>query len=252
MLSDLAKHFDVHAWDMRGHGESRHAAKTQTFQGWITFYRDLVALLDASPEPMWLAGHSIGATTSLAAAMKRPNKVKGLVLVEPVLLPYSFGLILSAARLFGVADKMSMAAAAKRRKAVFASRQEAYDNYRCKRAFSSWPDEWLKAYVDHGFVEGQDESVELACPPNWESLSFMHTESNPLSWLKNSAVLNQTPIHILAAEKGSTFPGISHAKIQGKLPQARIEVLPKSSHFLPMEHPGVVMERLVGLVNAAT
>lgn len=244
MLTDLAKHFDVHAWDMRGHGESRQAAKTQTFQGWKTFYRDLVALLDASPEPMWLAGHSIGATTSLAAAVRRPEKVKGLVLVEPVLLPFSFGLVLRAARLFGVADKMSMAAAAKRRKAVFASRQEAYDNYRSKRAFSTWPDVWLKAYVEHGFIEAQEDAVQLACPPSWESLSFMHTEPNALRWLKNSAVLSKLPIQILAAEKGSTFPAISHARIQNNLPHAHIEILPKSSHFLPMEQPSAVVHYL--------
>lgn len=244
MLADLAQHFDVHAWDMRGHGNSRHAGKMPSFQGWKTFYRDLVALLDASPEPMWLAGHSIGATTSLAAAVRRPDKVKGLVLVEPVLLPYSVGLMLRTARVFGVADKLSMAAAAKRRKATFASRNEAYDNYRSKKAFATWPDAWLKAYVEHGFVDGKNDTVELACSPSWESLSFMHTEPNPLGWLKSPSALSGKPIHILAAEKGSTFPSISHNRIQNKLPNAKIEVLPKTSHFLPMEQPAAVVHYL--------
>lgn len=244
LLTELAQYFDVHAWDMRGHGASRHAGKLNSFQGWKTFYRDLVAFLDVSTEPMWLAGHSIGATTSLAAAVKRPDKVKGLVLVEPVLLPYSVGLVLRAARVFGMGDKLSMAAAAKRRKAVFTSRNEAFDNYRSKRAFASWPDAWLKAYVEHGFVEGQNDTVQLACSPNWESLSFMHTEPNALSWLKNSNVLQGKPIHILAAEKGSTFPSISHSRIQNKLPHAHIEMLPKTSHFLPMEQPDAVAHYL--------
>lgn len=247
LLTELAEHFNVHAWDMRGHGASREAGNTATFQGWITFYTDLVGLLDASPEPMWLAGHSIGATTSLVAASMRPEKVKGLVLVEPVLLPYSIGLMLRAARLFGVADRLSMAAAAKRRKAVFKSRLEAFNNYRQKKAFSTWPDSWLKAYVDHGFVDIENDAVELACKPNWESLSFMHTEPNALSWLKNHKALGAMPIHILAAQKGSTFPQVAHSRIRGKLPHAKIEVLPNSSHFLPMEHPGVVAERLIAL-----
>lgn len=247
LLTELAAHFNVHSWDMRGHGESRDAGKADTFRGWKTFYTDLVNLLDASPEPMWLAGHSIGATTSLAAAAMRPEKVKGLVLVEPVLLPYSIGLMLRAARLFGVADKLSMAAAAKRRKAVFNSRLEAYNNYRQKKAFSTWPDSWLQAYVDHGFVDTEGDAVELACNPEWESLSFMHTEPNALSWLKNNKALGAMPIHILAAQKGSTFPQVAHPRIRGKLPHAKIEVLPSSTHFLPMEHPDVVAQRLITL-----
>ena len=86
MLHKLLPYFDVHSWDMRGHGESRDAGNPKTFKGWKTYYNDLITVLDQSPEPMWLAGHSIGATTSLAAAAQRPQKVKGLVLIEPVLL----------------------------------------------------------------------------------------------------------------------------------------------------------------------
>jgi len=210
LLRDLVPHFDVFTWDMRGHGESRSAANPKTFRGWTTYYKDLVAVLDQASEPMWLAGHSIGATTSLAAAAQRPDKVKGLVLVEPVLLDPKQGFALRLANWFGFANRIAMAAAAARRRASFPTHQDAFENYRNKKAFSTWSDEWLSSYVQHGFISTQNNQVELACPPSWESLTFQHTEPNAARWIRDPGC----PIHILAAAKGSTFPASAHSRIQ--------------------------------------
>lgn len=240
MLHKLLPHFDVHSWDMRGHGESRDAGNPKTFKGWKTYYNDLIAVLDQAEEPMWLAGHSIGATTSLAAAAQRPQKVKGLILIEPVLLDPKQGWALKLANWFGFANRIAMASAAARRRASFSSHEEAFENYRNKKAFSTWSDEWLNAYVQHGFVAKGIDEVELACKPDWESLTFQHTEPDAVRWMKNPGC----PIHILAAGKGSTFPATAHARIQKRLPHARIEVLADATHFLPMEHTDLVVQRI--------
>ena len=68
LLDELATDVNVLAWDMRGHGASAGAANFSTFRGWETYYRDMIALLESLDEPVWLAGHSIGATTSIMAA----------------------------------------------------------------------------------------------------------------------------------------------------------------------------------------
>lgn len=245
LLGALSEHFKLSAWDMRGHGESRASANPQQFKGWQTYYKDLIALLDASPEPLWLAGHSIGATTSLAAASARPDKVLGLLLVEPVLLPASQGWVLRMANWLGFSDRISMAAAAARRKARFASREEAFANYREKRAFASWSDEWLSAYVEHALVDGADGFLDLACAPSWESLTFQHTEPNALRWMKPLTC----PVHILAAGKGSTFPSAAHKRVQKRLPKANIQVLEQASHFLPVEHTAEVVKQAQALLG---
>ncbi len=76
----------VMAGERRGHGASAGAADMGTFRGWETYYQDLTAWLQSLDEPVWLAGHSIGATTSVMAAARRPEKVLGLILAEPVIL----------------------------------------------------------------------------------------------------------------------------------------------------------------------
>ena len=99
LLDELATDFNVLAWDMRGHGASVGAANLSTFRGWETYYRDLIALLECLDEPVWLAGHSIGATTSIMAAARRPDKVLGLILAEPVIMDPVQGLKLGLAKL---------------------------------------------------------------------------------------------------------------------------------------------------------
>lgn len=243
LIEQLSQHFRVRAWDMRGHGQSRSAGKPGAFKGWKTYYKDLVAMLDQSPEPLWLAGHSVGATTSLAAACQRPEKVKGLVLVEPVLFGRSVGLVLQAGRLFGLGEKLPMASAAIKRRAVFKSREEAFNNYRRKSAFASWTDDWLKAYVQHGLIEKADGSFELACTPQWESLSFQHTEPDSMAWMKAPPC----PIHIIAGNKGSTFQAGFQPKVKNRLKHATVEIIEGASHFLPMEHTETLVQRLLAL-----
>jgi pimeloyl-ACP methyl ester carboxylesterase len=65
-----------------------------------------------------------------------------------------------------------MVVGARRRRAVFASRQEAYDNYAGKPPLDALTPEALHAYVDHGFLDRPDGSVELACHPEQEAGIF--------------------------------------------------------------------------------
>jgi pimeloyl-ACP methyl ester carboxylesterase len=73
------KRFTLHAVARRGRGETDatqgHALEDEG--------RDLVAVLRAIGEPVFLLGHSYGAHTSLVAAAEVPERVRKLVLYEP-------------------------------------------------------------------------------------------------------------------------------------------------------------------------
>src|SRR5699024_8014561 len=99
LLERLSTFSNVLAWDMRGHGASAAAGVPGSLHSWEIYYRDLAAVIDAADEPLWLAGHSVGAAVSLVAAARRPAKVRGLLLVEPVLLDPIQGLGAFAMRL---------------------------------------------------------------------------------------------------------------------------------------------------------
>ncbi|WP_353253524.1 alpha/beta hydrolase [Salinisphaera sp. PC39] len=237
LLDELADDCNVLAWDMRGHGASAEAANLATFRGWETYYRDLTAFLDNLAEPIWLAGHSIGATTSIMAAARRPDKVRGLILAEPVIMDRWQGWMLWLTKLLRRSHRFSLAAGAARRRRVFDSRAAALDNFRGRGGFKTWPEAWIEAYVQHGLVQ-HGSHVRLACAPEWESTTFARTEHNPWPGIRRL----QCPVIALAAERASTFSPRARQRLRALLPSADVNVLAGTTHFLPMERPDAVRD----------
>jgi pimeloyl-ACP methyl ester carboxylesterase len=74
----LEKQFTVYALARRGRGET-HATRDHTLEDESL---DVVALIRAVGEPVFLLGHSYGAQAALAAAARVPKRVSKLVLYE--------------------------------------------------------------------------------------------------------------------------------------------------------------------------
>src|ERR1700749_1234483 len=90
LLQPLSERFHVYAEDQRGHGFNSLPAEPGSAKDWTIYRDDLIRFLDGfDGRPMILAGHSMGATVSLMAAMMRPDLVRGLVWIEPVFIPGS-------------------------------------------------------------------------------------------------------------------------------------------------------------------
>lgn len=69
--------------DLRGHGESPRFAPHELDRAPELMLEDVLALLDAEPEPVVLLGHSLGGNLALVAALTRPDRVRALVLEDP-------------------------------------------------------------------------------------------------------------------------------------------------------------------------
>jgi pimeloyl-ACP methyl ester carboxylesterase len=76
---------EVVGYDARGHGESDPAPEGQGY-GYPELVADLEAVLAATvgEERFVLAGHSMGAHTAVAYALRRQQRLRGLVLIGPV------------------------------------------------------------------------------------------------------------------------------------------------------------------------
>jgi pimeloyl-ACP methyl ester carboxylesterase len=75
----------VIAYDARGHGESDPAPPGEGY-GYPGLVADLSSVIasEAGDGPLVLAGHSMGAHTALAYALRNPGRVAGLVAIGPV------------------------------------------------------------------------------------------------------------------------------------------------------------------------
>jgi len=84
---DLVGHWgdDWHvlAPDLRGHGQSPRFTEEEMASAPEVLLADVIAVVDAQPEPVALFGHSLGGLLALRAAVARPDRVWALVLEDP-------------------------------------------------------------------------------------------------------------------------------------------------------------------------
>lgn len=241
ILASLADEMRVLAIDQRGHGATTLATRLEGRSNWHDFRDDLLALLNRLDlERVILAGHSMGGTTSLLAAAEEPERVRRLVLFEPVILPPGPPMKLGEASILHAA----LIEGALRRRRIFPDRAVALDAYLGRGAFATWPAEMVADFVSGGFRDLPDGEVALACDPAWEASSYASQDHDPWQALRRS----RRPIRILRAERGST------CRVDGRIEQLTasglisVETVPGTTHFLPMERPDVARDALVAAI----
>jgi pimeloyl-ACP methyl ester carboxylesterase len=239
IMTPLAVDMRILAVDLRGHGASRLPAVTEGRTDWSDFSDDLVALLNAEiAAPVVLAGHSMGGTSSLLAAAQAPQDVKALALFDPVLF--------DVARMADVGRTNPLAQGAARRRSQFASKADAIAAYTGRGAFRTWQAEQLADYVEAGFRAAPDGQVRLTCEPAWEASNFDTHGSDAWTALRSLGC----PVRMLRAEIGSTARIDDNLDELGRMGHVNVEVVPATTHFLPMERPDLVRRVLRDLVDA--
>lgn len=251
MLAPLAGEMRIYASDLRGHGQTTLAANPKGMASWDIYRDDILRLLqDLDGRPKILAGHSIGATASLAAALVNPHWVTGLVLVEPVILAPRLLRWLRLMRLLGLTDRMfPLVAKAKRRRSIWPSHEAMFQAYRGRGAFRSWPEQVVRDYIAGGAVEYLDDrQVRLACTPGWEAANY--SAGPPNIWRAFAAL--RCPVTLIVGEKRSTCPVSIIDMLVARRPDIRVVRVPGASHFLPMEFPDEVRREVRAMAEQKT
>lgn len=248
ILAPLSLSMRILACDLRGHGASRLPADPEPRRTWNIFRDDVLALIEVlDVPPVVLAGHSMGAVTALLAAEQAQARVKSLVLFDPVILsrlgaayarmPWAAGR--------GWLTRLPLSAKTARRRSVFPNVRAVFDSYRGRGAFRTWPETALADYLSAGLVSRPDGQVELACAPAWEAANFAAQANDS----RRSLVVIKRPIALYRGASGSTCRIGSGAGLMRANPWLRIETVPGTSHFLPMERPDVVRDALLDAVG---
>lgn len=239
LLDAVAEYVDVLAADARGHGQSTLSAQPTHLHAWTVYYRDLAHLIAQCDRPVYLAGHSIGGLCSLAVAARKPEWVKGVMAIDPVMLDPLQGLPVRVLQWLNRSDRHPLAAGAKRRRPEFASLADAFKTYRQRKSFADWSDEWLTAYVESAF-RPIASGVRLRCEPAWESRTFAMVEHWPWRFIPRV----QAPVSLVLAQYGSTCSPRSRKQVSRLQPAWKVDEWAGTSHFLPMEKTSQLAECL--------
>jgi pimeloyl-ACP methyl ester carboxylesterase len=233
ILAPLTDRFHIFACDQRGHGASTLPTTSGLAKDWTVFRDDLLDYLNViSPEPIILAGHSMGATASLMAAAASPDRVQALVLFEPVLVAPDARS--HAHRRANPGPDLATLAA--RRRDTFPSFDAALNAYRGRGIFKNWPDALIADYLHGGLKPAIDGTLQLACPRVWEAESFRETPFGASRFARDV----RCPITIVVGTIRSTSFDSEIEAIVATRPETRVVKVDGASHFLPMERPALV------------
>ena len=244
LLAPLADRYRITASDARGHGHTPGGAVGDRVE-WEAGAEDIVAIIDAvDPAVPWLlAGHSFGGSASLLAASLRPDRVAGLVMIDPPFIPFE---IARAAVAAGTIMPNPMADKAGRRRADFPDVATARAAWHGRGVFRSWSDEDLDAYLADGLLPTAD-GVTLACAPAWEAATFRGVSHR----IEPALAAMQRPFALVAGEEGSTVPPAEFAIIAANPHCISAQRLPGTTHFVPLERGDVVRAAIDAVAAAA-
>jgi len=217
------------AVDVRGHGRSEAPASPEAY-GWGRLVDDAIAVAEAVGEgaPLVLAGHSSGATAALVAAARRPDLVRGVFAVEPVLWPAAP----ASPEEDSFPGSRALAARARKRRHAFPNRHEARLFLEARFPYAGFAPAALEAFLAGGLARGP-AGATLRCRPEVEAALYEGAASLDLGPLWRGL---RVPLRLVLAEHGATHPG-ALARLEAAAPLAVRERVPGTTHFAALEDP---------------
>ncbi|SEI97798.1 alpha/beta fold hydrolase [Paraburkholderia diazotrophica] len=229
IFAELADDYDLRFIERIGHD-----ARYPVTRDWPHLVEELLDDIERSYEnPVWLVGHSLGGYLSLMAALKKPQWVRGVVMLDSPVIAGWQSSMLRVSQWTGLDERLSPAAATRNRRTRWASRDEAWRHFHAKPAFARWDERVLSDYIEFGIPQvSADGTRELAFDRQTEYLIYRtlpHTcgsrlargTSVPFGFVAGTRSLEvrQAGLHATRRLVGEHFEWI------------------EGSHLFPMERP---------------
>ncbi|MDZ7906697.1 MAG: alpha/beta fold hydrolase [Cypionkella sp.] len=223
---------DFTAPDMIGHGRAAPWDGHSDLHSACT--RDAIAqaeaMVRANGGPIDIIGHSFGATVALRLALERPELLRAMVLIEPVLF--------AAAR----ADEAPEYRAYAAQHDLFAALMDSGDldaaagefqrHWGDGRTFAALPAA-TRAYITHRLPLVAAQTGALV-GDSGGIMGYLRLESCP------------TPALLLRGTNSPPIIAAIHRALAARLPNAREVVISGAAHMLPMTHPDQTARALQG------
>ncbi len=225
VIPQLAERFRVVAPDLPGHGESEKPRGDYSLGAYATALRDLLDLL--GHQRATVVGHSLGGGVAMQFAYQFPDRCERLVLVASGGLGREVTLLLRAATLPGAEWVLPVIANRRVRDALMAVGR-----------YVSWlpvrPSPALRE-VGRAYSSLADAGARSA---------FVHTLRSVMD-LQGQRISAMNRIHLAALlptllvwGARDPFIPVSHAiEAYGRIPNGRLEIFERSSHFPQAEEP---------------
>ena len=229
----LADDYHVMALDQRGHGDTDQSDCGYSFE---LVGEDVAAVIEAlGLEQVSVVGHSSGGLATLIAASLMPGRIRQACLVEtrvgerPANSPP------------GELRRRAQRTRQKRR--IWVNREAMHQAYRQRPAFRDWDEGAFEAFIGGGSRLLPDGRAELKCPPEVEAIFYEKRETLRVSpYLEGLA--GRFLLLLGSYPEAQTLQDAGVRRFLESVKGAKVKPLDVGSHFLPMEHPELVLREI--------
>jgi pimeloyl-ACP methyl ester carboxylesterase len=215
-----------------------HDARFPVDRSWRGMTCQLIALMDSLPQPrLWLVGHSMGGYLSLLAAGQRPERVRGIVLLDsPIVYGWKAGLV-TLLKATGQMRRVSPASVAEKRRDRWPNLGEVHRHFAAKPMFARWHPDILNDYVRFGTeqdpADGAGSGRRLSFRREIEAEIYSTVPQRLVSYLRRHPPGG--PVAFIGGRRSreNRMAGLAATR---RVTQGRISWL-DGSHLFPFEHP---------------
>ena len=220
--------------DLPGHGRSGDWDGREDIHGLTARVVTALAAAQSAPDGLHLIGHSFGATVALRVALERPELVRSLVLIEPVLF--------AAAR---AAEGPAFAQYMTDR-AAFIAALHSGDRDAATRLFHA---EWGTGQPYEAMADAHRSYLRdrIGLIPAIDDVVF-NDAAGMLTYMRLESL--GVPVLLISGTQSPPVIGEIQAELARRLPQVRHLHVAGAGHMVPITHPGPVAEAIAAHLAA--
>ena len=242
----MTDHFQVLGLDGRGHGMTKAPADPEKLKNWHIFYDDMEDFCRHIRRPVIAIGHSMGGTVSMVVAVRRPELVRALIMIEPGIIPPQWiprTYLMQKCGLTGLAPIVSKTA---KRNNKWSDHEALKEHLSTNKLFLHWKKAFIDAYIEHMIEDTDTGAVQLRCDPRWEARCIAAAPTDIWRYVPK---LN-TPTLIIYGSQTRTFLPSVIKRFKTEVPHTVFRCFEGLGHNVVMEKPGEVADAILEFLRA--
>lgn len=230
ILSRLNEQFEIYALKGRA---TMAKGLSPSHRDWEIFADDLIELIEELGEPIIAIGHSMGASSTILAANKRPDLFKAVVLIEPAMVSFPISILLKLIPQ-KILARTKLIKGTLNKKDNWDNPQEYLNYIKRFQGYKGFHAESFDAFCKHA-IEEDSGRYQLSFPKQWEA----HNYTIPPYLIRHLAKLDKLGIRTVAIRGRANLFFTEGLWKSWRAAQKQAVFLQhqKYSHLFPMEGP---------------
>ncbi|MBU2978974.1 alpha/beta hydrolase [Alteromonas sp. C1M14] len=239
LFTALPSDWTILAKPQFGHNQAFPVSNNWTHQG-----DELLAYVTekVGDTPVYLVGHSFGAVLSYISACGDPERVKGVIMLDPPLIYGPTRFLLQGAKILGLMDKITPAKLAKLRRTHWCDDDDIVGYFASKKLFKEMDKRCIKDYVASGTaVKGTQRKLTFS--RHVEADIFRHLPHN----LRQYRGKLSCPGHIIVGAQ-SDVTRKKEVKLFARHNHLQVSQI-EGGHMFVLEQPEAVAAMITATIN---